>query len=237
VSSFDETWSVVADIEGWLSKGQARALFEAARGVESGSIVEIGSHHGRSTIVIALAAAPGVPVVAVDPFGDPRWGGGEDSLEIFRENIRRTGVDDRVRIVRDTSEGAARDWDGGEIALVYIDGAHDRRTVATDIDSWSARLASDGLLFLHDAFSSTGVTAALLQRFLGRGDFEYLGAERSLVMFRKRPSSARVAAVSSARLLARLPYFARNLAVKVAVRRKWRRLSLVLGHAEDGFPY
>jgi predicted O-methyltransferase YrrM len=237
VSTFGEAWAAVADLDGWLSEGQARALFDAARAVESGSIVEIGSHRGRSTIVLALAAPVGVPIVAVDPFDDPRWGGGEGSLAIFHENLLRAGVDDRVRVVRGTSEVAARDWDGGDVALVYIDGAHDRQSVVIDIEGWTRWLGENGLLFLHDAFSSTGVTAALLQRLLGRRRFEYLGAERSLAMFRKCAPSRRAAVVSSLRLVARLPYFGRNLAIKVAMRRNWRRVSLVLGHAEDGFPY
>jgi predicted O-methyltransferase YrrM len=237
MSEFSDAWAAIGRLEGWLSEGQARALFDAARGLEAGSIVEIGSHHGRSTILLALAARPGVSIVAVDPFDDPRWGGGAESLDIFRENVRRAGVEDRVRIVRATSEEAARTWDGGRIAFVYIDGAHDRPSVLIDIDGWSARLGDEGLLFLHDAFSSTGVTAAVLQRFLGRRGFSYLGAERSLVMFRKSEPSATTAVVSSARLLARLPYFARNLAVKVALRQGWHRVSRSLGHKDKEPPF
>jgi predicted O-methyltransferase YrrM len=237
VSGFDEAWAAVDELEGWMSVGQARVLFDAARGLETGSIVEIGSHRGRSTILLALAAGAGVSIVAVDPFDDPRWGGGAESLDIFRENLQRAGVEDRVQIVRATSEEAARSWDGGDVSLVYIDGAHDRPSVLSDIDGWSSRLAEDGLLFVHDAFSSTGVTVAVLQRFLGRRGFSYLGAQRSLVMFRKSEPSAMTAAVSSARLLARLPYFARNLAVKVALRHGWHRVSRALGHKDEGAPY
>jgi predicted O-methyltransferase YrrM len=237
-SRFADAWAAARDIEGWLSEDQARALFEAAAAVQPGrSIVEIGSHRGRSTIVLARAARDGVEIVAVDPFDDLRWGGGAESYDVFLENVRRAGVDGRVRVVRGTSESAARDWNGPPIGLVYVDGAHDRRSVLADIDGWARWLENDGLILLHDAFSSVGVTAAVLQRFLLRGGFSYVRSVRSLVVLRKRSASPAAAVGLSARLLARLPYFARNVAVKVALRRGWHGACRVLGHADTHAPY
>jgi predicted O-methyltransferase YrrM len=66
--SFDAVWAAVADVDGWMTEGQGRALFDAARSCRpGGTIVEIGSFQGRSTIVLASAAAEGVEVVAIDP--------------------------------------------------------------------------------------------------------------------------------------------------------------------------
>ena len=48
--------ALVADVDGWMSPGQASTLYDAAtRCPAGGSIVEIGSFRGRSTIVLASA--------------------------------------------------------------------------------------------------------------------------------------------------------------------------------------
>ena len=53
--------------EGWLTDAQAERLRVRAAAAGAGTIVEIGSFRGRSTIVLAGAAAPGASVVAIDP--------------------------------------------------------------------------------------------------------------------------------------------------------------------------
>ena len=59
---------LVDDVEGWMTAGQAATLYDAARRCPSnGQIVEIGSFHGRSTIVLACAADPTVDIAAIDP--------------------------------------------------------------------------------------------------------------------------------------------------------------------------
>lgn len=235
---FERAWSAADGIEGWLSREQAQALFRIARSVPSGSwIVEIGSHHGRSTVVLALAKPEGVGLMAVDPFGDLRWGGGDGSYGIFLENLAATGLKGAVRVFRGASEEAARAWEGGPIGLLYLDGAHDRRSVRLDIDGWTPFVAQGGTVCLHDGFSSVGVTLAILQRFLASRFFLYCGSVRSLVMFRRQPLSLSAAAGSGARLVLRLGYFARNLLVKITLRRGWAGAARALGHRGEGYPY
>jgi predicted O-methyltransferase YrrM len=156
--SFDEAWGAVADVEGWLTRGQAQALFDGARNAPDGAIIEIGSHHGRSTIILARGAGSGTRIHAIDPFDNARWGGGEQSLRIFRDNIERAGVAHMIHPFRGISAEAVESWSGGPIALLYIDGAHDLASVLIDIDGWEPHVVSGGLVFIHDAFSSMGVT-------------------------------------------------------------------------------
>jgi hypothetical protein len=92
-------------------------------------------------------------------------------------------------------------------------------------------------VYVHDAFSSPGVTFALLQRHLLTRSFRYVGSIRSLAMFRRERLSPMAAAASAARMLLRLPYFARNVAVTLAMRRGWERPQRWLGHRQPGFPY
>src|ERR1700677_2029847 len=79
MNTFSTAWDRAQRIDGWLTEGQARLLFDAARRAPAGqTIVEIGCHHGRSTVILATAKATGVRLLAVDPYGDERWGGGSE---------------------------------------------------------------------------------------------------------------------------------------------------------------
>jgi hypothetical protein len=91
-------------------------------------------------------------------------------------------------------------------------------------------------LAVHDAFSSVGVTRAVLRRLPGR-DFVYEGSVGSMVLFRRRRGSVGTALLSATRLFSRLPYFARNIVVKVALRRGWPGVCRMLGHTGRHDPF
>lgn len=238
MSEFDEVWRTVCGLEGWMSRGQAMELFNAARRIPAATnIVEIGSHRGRSTILLAKAAPEGTRVFAIDPFIDPRWGGGASSESIFRDNLARAGVADSVEVFRGTSEQALSRINVGRIGLCYIDGAHDLPSVLIDIDGWEPLVATGGAVCIHDGFSSVGVTKAILRRHLLNRRFRYTTSVRSLVVFTRKDLSMIESAASMGRMAARLPYFARNLLVKVSRRRGWTGIQRALGHTDACDPY
>jgi len=124
--SFETALAAAEGVEGWLSDGQARRLFERAAAVPpAGRIVEIGSYRGRSAIVLARAlGGAGVELVAIDPHaGNDRgpqeihgsMAEGEADNCAFRENLERAGVVDAVlhdapdveRVRCDENRGAA----------------------------------------------------------------------------------------------------------------------------------
>ena len=56
---FEAVWDVASTIPGWLTEEQAKLLFDTARDLSSASaplLLEIGSHQGKSTVVLASAA-------------------------------------------------------------------------------------------------------------------------------------------------------------------------------------
>ncbi len=220
LATFDEAWSVAEGVEGWLTRAQGRALFDAAARVPVGrAVVEVGSHRGKSTILLAAGLREGVPLTAIDPFDDPRWGGGPESLGAFTENLERAGLADRVTLQRGVSGDAAAAWTGPLVGLAWIDGAHDRASVLVDIDGWDARLADGATMLLHDAFSAIGTTQAVLLRLWWSRRYRYVGCVRTLVEFRKEPRTILQAAGDAARLSPRLVFFARMVAIKLARRR------------------
>ena len=164
--AFSDAWIQAEPVEGWLTEEQGKTLFDAAQSVPSGQwIVEIGSHHGRSTLLLAAAKSDGVRLLAVDPFDDPRWGGGPAALSRFQGTLRGAGLLDQVETFPGVSADASSAWDRGSIGMLFVDGAHDRASVLTDIDGWAPHLADRASILLHDAYSSPGVTIALFERY------------------------------------------------------------------------
>ena len=245
--SLERTLELVADVDGWMTDGQGEALFRAAAECPAGGrIVEIGSFRGRSAIVLASAANPSVEVVAIDPHAGNDRGPEEidgfeaeadDDHQVFLANLAAAGVADRVRHVRAFSDEAHAEVDD-PIDVLYIDGAHRYAPALADIRSWGARVADGGTLLIHDSFSSIGVTGAIL-RALAFGDrFRYVGRSRSLAIYRADLTTSDTSrAANIARQSAQLPWFVRNVALKVVLKLGGGRLWRLAGRDEPEWPY
>lgn len=238
VLTFADILPKLGGVEGWMTDGQGAMLARYAAQVrDDEAIVEIGSHRGRSTIVLALSRRGDVPLTAVDPFDDPYWGGGADSLEVFESNLERAGVRDQVELFRGFGEQAAAAWSGPRVGLLYLDGAHDFRTVDRELALWRAHLARGARVLCHDTFSSHGVTRAVLRHAVGSRSLAYLGRTGTLAAFELRPLTADGYAATVLGLVAQLPYFARNVVVKVVRRRGWPGVIRLLRHDGVHDPY
>ena len=244
-----EALAAIEHVEGWLSEDQAARLFERAHAVPAGGqIVEIGSYRGRSTIVLGLGAQDGVQVIAVDPHagndrGPRQWHGtspqGESDKLAFDANVLRAGLAGSVRHVRRRSRDALAAVHG-PVDLLYVDGAHRYRPAVEDLRRWGRRVAPGGTLLVHDAFSSVGVTLAIMRALAPSREFAYRGRSRSLAEYRRLPShlTGSGRAANSARQLAQLPWFARNLAIKLALAAKLPGIATALGRRRgDEWPY
>jgi predicted O-methyltransferase YrrM len=247
LTTFDETFAAVADVEGWMTPAQARRLWDASGRVPAGgTIVEIGSFRGRSTIVLARAADDGVTVVAIDPHagndrGPQEIEGFVDEAEqdnaTFEANLTAAGVRDRVRHLRMFSDAAHDDVEG-DIELLYVDGAHRYRPALTDIQDWGRRITPGGTLLIHDSFSSIGVTGAIARALFFTGDFRYVGRSESMTEYRHEPVAGTKRATNAGRQIAQLPWFARNVAIKVLITAKLGKYTRLLGHPDPSvWPY
>ena len=209
-ATFAEAWTMASTVDGWLTEAQGRALFEAGRRLLPGTTaVEIGSHRGKSAVLIASGLPAGGRLVAVDPFDT---------------NIARAGLTDRIDLFRGISIEASSTWSGGPVGFCWVDGAHDFESTLADFDGWLPHIAEGGEFYVHDAFSAIGTTKAVLRRFLWSSTVRYTGCERTLVKFTVGRTTFSQRVVSAAGLLRRLPFFTRMLAIKLARRRGHKRL-------------
>ena len=128
------------------------SIAETSQG--NGEIVEIGSCFGRSTIYLAKGARRSNcgTVWAVDPHtGDIAWDLGRVSTyEVFLRNIRKFGVESRVKPLKMTSQKAAKAWNGTPIRILFIDGWHSYEAVTEDVLLWFPHVVHGGLIVFDD---------------------------------------------------------------------------------------
>ncbi len=144
---------------------------------------------------------------------------------------------DRVHHVREFSE-KAHDAVIGPIAVLYIDGAHRYAPAQSDIRQWGGRVEAGGTMLIHDSFSSVGVTLAIVRELMFGTRFRYIGRSRSLSEYRRDlPDGWRSRAGNAWRQLAQLPWFAKNVVVKLLLTLHLGRvLKRVTGRDPD-WPY
>jgi hypothetical protein len=239
--------ALVAEVEGWMAPGQAATLFDSARNCpEDGTILEIGSFRGRSTIVLASAAAPGADVIAVDPHAGNDRGPQEiegfadeaaDDHDAFNANLAAAGVAERVRHLRMFSD-AALDEVNVELDVLYIDGAHRYGPALADIRAWGDRVADGGTMLIHDSFSSIGVTLAIVRHLIVGSRFRYVGRSRSMTIYRADlDRGTRARSRNAGRQLAQLPWFVKNVALKVLLSLGLGRVLAKMGRESPEWPY
>ena len=94
-----------------------------------------------------------------------------------------------------------------------------------------------GRLLVHDSFSSVGVTLALAAEVIGRAGWRYRGRSGSLAEYERVAACRRGARAARGwrAALAELPWFVRNLAIKVLLVARLPALARRLG--SDVWPY
>ena len=161
-ADFDE-WTAnllkdVETVEGYLAPNEIRFLaLMAACPTSAGEILEIGSFKGKSTIVLAKAAAMAgdeAVVNAVDPMTapsetDPDLRGDASSLEDFERNIRDHGVREKVRLHHTFSSELAKSWTS-PLRLLWIDGDHTYAGTKLDFEGFAPHLADKAIVAIHD---------------------------------------------------------------------------------------
>lgn len=131
---------------------------------EAKTLVEIGSYAGESTEVFLLAL-PNTKVIGVDPL-IPYDSPGAESVYDWQKNL------DALKLLEEQHKGRFELWQmtseraasriSEPVDIVYIDGAHDYKSVKEDIEFWQPLLSENGILCGHD-FSLADVNRALTE--------------------------------------------------------------------------
>lgn len=194
-------------IKGFLARDEAEALYDLTlASAPLGPCLEIGSYCGKSTVYLGTACRDRDTVLfAVDHHhGSEEHQPGEEyhDPELFDTSVeaintfpslRRTlalfSLQESVVPVVAPSQVVVKKW-ATPLGLVFIDGGHSHEQALTDCMSWADKIASGGLLLIHDIFPSPqdggqGPYLAL-QAVVARGNFYWEQSINSLGVLRRR---------------------------------------------------
>lgn len=169
-SAIDEARKLAAEVDGWLDDREGVLLFELAKNCQGrGTIVEIGSWKGKSTIWLGKGSMAGrkVKVWAIDPHtGSDEHRqvlGAVNTFDEFMRNIARSGLDGLVAPIVKSSKDAAKGFEG-PVEFVFIDGAHDYESVKTDFEVWFPKVVEGGTVAFHDVTGWDGPRKVVLEK-------------------------------------------------------------------------
>ena len=159
----------VIDVKGFLSDKEAKKLQELFLNVHHlGSVLEIGTYCGKSTLNFALVAKKidGL-IYSVDHHtGSEEHQLGEEyhdedlydkRLEKFNtlpellKNLRNSSLGKYIIPILSKSSEASKTF-SELISLLFIDGGHSLEAALSDYNSWKDKICPGGLLVIHDVF-------------------------------------------------------------------------------------
>jgi predicted O-methyltransferase YrrM len=168
-NTLKDTLDIARGIEGYLTEREMRFLFLlSACPTTEGSVLEIGSFKGKSTVILAKASPS--KVVAVDPLTspsvtDPDLKGKASGMKEFQENLEISGVKDKVEFHQLFSYELAKDWNR-TLRLLWIDGDHTYQGTKTDFDLFSKFLKDRAIIAFHDVLAFNGPLRVFMEDVL-----------------------------------------------------------------------
>jgi hypothetical protein len=93
-------------------------------------------------------------------------------------------------------------------------------------------------MMIHDSFSSIGVTLAIARELMGSRRWRYVERSRSLAVYRADlADSRRMRAANFGRQLLQLPWFVKNVLIKIALSLKLGALMQKATGRKPEWPY
>ena len=157
------------DVKGFLSDKEAKKLQELFLNVHHlGSVLEIGTYCGKSTLNFALVAKKidGLIYTVDHHTGSEEHQLGEEyhdkdlydkRLEKFNtlpellKNLRSSNLGKYIIPILSKSSEASKTF-SELISLLFIDGGHSHDAALSDYISWKDKICLGGLLVIHDVF-------------------------------------------------------------------------------------
>lgn len=191
----NDAWEVARKVPGHLNENEARFLgLLAACAPASGTILEIGSFKGRSTVMLAKVASHYDlgPIVAIDPHNSPilldhHSDPEASSYQDFLNSIHAAGVSNHVETHVVYSKEAANSWNR-PIRLLWIDGDHSYEGAKEDLDGFFPHLVPLGVVAFHDALNAfPGPIRVFVEDVLRSNRFGPAGFVQSIAWAQFRP--------------------------------------------------
>ncbi len=149
-------------VDGWLGRADSeiiRTLMVAqTKSGLAGAVAEIGVHHGKSFILLALCNS-GNKSYAIDVFGQQDLNidhSGKGDKSIFLENLADFGIDHENVVIDARSSSEVRPDDilnsVGPVRMFHVDGGHHLGAILNDIDLAERSICEGGIIAVDDVF-------------------------------------------------------------------------------------
>lgn len=120
---------------------------------EKSTLLEIGSWKGRSAILI-LRSNPLIKLYCLDIWNQ--------AFDIFKNNIKRYGVADRVIPIKDWSKNVGKHFVPESLDFVYLDASHKEEDVYNDLLALKPLMKKDGVI-VGDDWQKKSVRKAVIR--------------------------------------------------------------------------
>ena len=152
-------------VQGWLDPEILRVVrrlaAEQRKANVSGSVVEIGVHHGRLLIGLILTRQVQTEkALAIDLFDEQQLNidlSGKGNKQTFRRHLSRYGLSDNVQLLAaDSTTLSPMDVTDrvGLVRLFSVDGGHTAEIVESDMAVAAGSLAPGGIIIGDDVFNA-----------------------------------------------------------------------------------
>lgn len=114
--------------------------------------IEIGTDQGEFSNSF-MERFDGLGLFCVDPYTQYEYLPEDRTPDLMMAVVRLSKWGSRVRMLRTTSELAAKNlpwWVRDKVDFVYVDGCHDYESVKSDLNTWWPLLSEGGILAGHD---------------------------------------------------------------------------------------
>ena len=187
----------IKQINGLLTDGESELLvstaIKACKALPSPqAIVEIGSYHGKSTIlfgsVVKALCFQHAKVYAIDTHDGILGAAGQGlqifppSFDIFMKNIKMAGLSEVVEVIKNNSYNVV--WQI-PIALLFIDGLHDYKNVSRDFFHFSEWIVAGGYVAFHDCIYYYPDVQVFVEELLQTGQYRQVQKIDSLIVLQK----------------------------------------------------
>ncbi len=147
-------------IDGWFNRIDAAMFHQILVTPDiSGAVVEVGVHHGKSFISLALANN-GKNAYAIDIFGKQDLNfdqSGRGDYDVFLGNLKAHGIDGAQVVIdsRLSTEVVPDDILNavGQVRFFHVDGGHTFEACLNDLKLADKVLAQDGVIAVDDVFN------------------------------------------------------------------------------------
>ncbi|MEH0019308.1 MAG: class I SAM-dependent methyltransferase [Desulfobacter sp.] len=200
-------FALLNTIKGFMDDEEAERLFDISLAASAmGPLLEVGSYCGRSAAIIGQACKENASILySIDhhrgseeqqpgeEYFDPELYDertcGINTLPLFRDTLKRAGLEESVVPIVSSSAVAGRMWQTG-LAMVFIDGGHSFEAAHTDFITWSPHLIPGGFLVIHDIFydpeAGGQAPRQVYETALATGRYEALDMTKTLGVLRQK---------------------------------------------------